>query len=204
MIRSSFAGFLSLSFCVATSFAQSSPCSLSDHAEYSKNKRVHHGILLQHRARRPSSLSSCVPALMPLFITSWRPRCSRLHKDINAYFASLPARAPASKFGASALRRRPRDACRCRVRRSQSPKARSLQRNHRSASPILVALLKLKRKSSWPKASRSTGPMAASILPKPALRKCSWSSLPSRRRRHPLHPKNPPRCHRANHSHRRS
>src|SRR5258706_15977505 len=99
MIRSSFAGFLSLSFCVATSFAQSRPCSLSEHTEYSKKiKEVPPESFFSTELVDHLPLSSCVPAPDVFFHhIVGAPDVLDYTKDINAYFRLLASKSPRVK-----------------------------------------------------------------------------------------------------------
>src|SRR5256884_381523 len=63
MMRSLFGGFLSLCFLASTTFAQSNPCSLSDHTEYTKQiKEFTTESFFSTELVDHLPLSSCVPA----------------------------------------------------------------------------------------------------------------------------------------------
>src|SRR6266568_7917359 len=99
MIRSSFAGFLSLSFCAAASFAQSSPCSLSDHTEYSKKiKEFTTESFFSTELVDHLPLSSCVPAPDAfLHHIIGAPDILDYTKDINGYFRLVASQSPRVK-----------------------------------------------------------------------------------------------------------
>jgi hypothetical protein len=96
MIRSLFGVFLSLSFCVAISLAQSSPCSLSDHTEYSKKiKEFTTESFFSTELVDHLPLSSCVPAPdASLQHIVGAPDVLDYTKDINAYLRLLASKSP--------------------------------------------------------------------------------------------------------------
>src|SRR2546426_7428639 len=99
MIRSLLGGFLALCFFVTPSFAQSSPCSLSDHTEYGKKIKEYTTEpffiteLVDHLP-----LSSCVPAPDAfLHHIVGAPDVLDYTRDINAYMRLLASKSPRVK-----------------------------------------------------------------------------------------------------------
>src|SRR6266436_4772242 len=99
MIRSLLGVLLALCFCVATSFAQSSPCSLSDHTEYNKKiKEFTTESFFSTELVDHLPLSSCVPAPDAfLHHIVGAPDVLDYTKDINAYFRLLASKSPRVK-----------------------------------------------------------------------------------------------------------
>src|SRR5882757_183091 len=91
MIRGLFGIFLSLCFSAVTSFGQSSPCSLSDHIEYSKKiKEFTTESFFSTELVDHLPLSSCVPAPDAfLHHIVGAPDVLDYTKDINAYLRLL-------------------------------------------------------------------------------------------------------------------
>src|SRR5438094_1000069 len=99
MIRSLLGGFLSLCFFVTPSFAQSSPCSLSDHTEYTKKiKEFTTESFFSTELVDHLPLSSCVPAPdVSLHHIVGAPDVLDYTRDINAYFRLLAGKSPRVK-----------------------------------------------------------------------------------------------------------
>src|SRR5467141_1517352 len=99
MIRSLLGVFLSLCFFAATSLAQSSPCSLNDHTEYSKKiKEFTTEPFFSTQLVDHLPLSTCVPAPdAALDHIVGAPDVLDYTKDVNAYFRLLAIKSPRVK-----------------------------------------------------------------------------------------------------------
>src|SRR5207302_5901183 len=99
MMRSLLGGFLSLCFLASTTFAQSNPCSLSDHTEYTKKiKEFTTESFFTTELVDHLPLSSCVPAPdASLHHIVGAPDVLDYTKDINAYFRLLANKSPRVK-----------------------------------------------------------------------------------------------------------
>jgi hypothetical protein len=99
MMRSSLGVFFSLSFFTASSFAQSNPCTLSDHAEYTKKiKEFTTESFFSTELVDHLPLSSCVPAPDAfLHHIVGAPDVLDYTKDINAYLRLLASKSPRVK-----------------------------------------------------------------------------------------------------------
>src|SRR6516162_4981283 len=99
MMRSLVGVFLLFCFLVAPSFAQSSPCSLSDHTQYSKKiKEFTTESFFSTELVDHLPLSSCVPAPDAfLHHIVGAPDVLDYTKDINAYFRLLASKSPRVK-----------------------------------------------------------------------------------------------------------
>jgi len=99
MTRSLLGVLLALCFCVATSFAQSSPCSLSDHTEYNKKiKEFTTESFFSTELVDHLPLSTCVPAPdAALHHIVGAPDVLDYTKDVNAYFRLLASKSPRVK-----------------------------------------------------------------------------------------------------------
>jgi Zinc carboxypeptidase len=99
MIRSLFGVVLSLCFLTATSFAQSSPCSLTDHTEYTKKiKEFTTESFFSTELVDHLPLSPCVPPPdAALHHIVGAPDVLDYTKDINAYFRLLASKSPRVK-----------------------------------------------------------------------------------------------------------
>src|SRR2546422_11295593 len=99
MIRSLLGVFLSLCFFAATSFAQSGPCTLSDHTEYAKKiKEFTTESFFSTELVDHLPLSSCVPAPdVSLHHIVGEPEVLDYTKDVNAYFRLLANKSPRVK-----------------------------------------------------------------------------------------------------------
>src|SRR5215469_16785580 len=99
MMRSLVDVLLLFCFLVAPSFAQSSPCSLSDHTEYSKKiKEFTTESFFSTELVDHLPLSSCVPAPdVALHHIVGAPDILDYTKDINAYIRLLASKSPRVK-----------------------------------------------------------------------------------------------------------
>jgi len=99
MMRSLLGGFLSLCFLASTTFAQSNPCSLSDHTEYTKKiKEFTTESFFSTELVDHLPFSSCVPAPdVSLHHIVGAPEVLDYTKDINAYFRLLANKSPRVK-----------------------------------------------------------------------------------------------------------
>src|SRR5690349_2027555 len=99
MMRSLLGSFFYLCFLASTTFAQSSPCSLSDHTEYTKKiKEFTTESFFSTELVDHLPLSSCVPAPdASLHHIVGAPDVLDYTKDINAYFRLLASKSPRVK-----------------------------------------------------------------------------------------------------------
>ncbi len=153
MIRSLLGGFLSLCFFVTPSFAQSSPCSLSDHTEYTKKiKEFTTESFFSTELVDHLPLSSCVPAPDAfLHHIVGAPDVLDYTKDINAYLRLLASKSPRVKVW-------------------------SIGASEEGREMLVAAVSDETNLAKLDRYKEITAHLADPRGPKPALPKCSWSS----------------------------